>query len=795
MPSQSSAEEKRMGVVETEVAIIGAGPAGLGAATNAAYHKVSHLLIERKELGNTIFNYQLGKLVMAEPAKLPLRAHVPFEQGSREEILQGWNEAVTRLGVNVKRAEVTAIERLESGFKIVTSDGDVQARYVVLAIGVQGTPRKLGVPGENLPHVAYTLSDPAAFKGRDILVVGAGDAAIENALALCEQNTVSLLNRGAEFPRAKEANAAKIMEAIRAGKVKHFSNSAVAEVEPETVLIETPDGLVALKCNHIIARLGGILPRGFLAKCGIQFSSEDPSAVPIVNARYESSVPGLFVLGALIGYPLIKHAINQGHEVIEHILGNPVEPADQVLIDEKLKALPGQPKEILNDIRTRLPFFSELSDAQFRELVIDSTIHQLKAGDIVFERNDYTDTFFSIVSGQVAVEVDEQRRFLIDAGNFFGEMGLLSGRRRVARVRVTEDALLLESPRKQLLKLINSVPALKRTLDEVFMLRVLETQIFPDADPAFLTQLVKTATMKTFKKGEVLFREGDIGEQLFVIRKGSVKISRRNRQGVEVTQTYVPAGHLVGEMSLLSEEPAARSATVTAAVGCETIVLGKDEFQHLLYENPRVRQRVQELVRSRQAENVVAHTGEQTGRLLDFMMAEGVTDADNILLIDSDLCIGCDNCEQACEATHHGYSRLDRKGGKSFANIQIPISCRHCENPLCMLDCPPDALTRLPDGEVVIRDSCIGCGNCVRNCPYGVIQLVHDHPDHGAFNLLALFGLSKKNAEEGPAKAAKCDQCEGLRGGPACVRACPTGAAMRVNPRQLVTIAARREGR
>lgn len=110
-----------------------------------------------------------------------------------------------------------------------------------------------------------------------------------------------------------------------------------------------------------------------------------------------------------------------------------------------------------------------------------------------------------------------------------------------------------------------------------------------------------------------------------------------------------------------------------------------------------------------------------------------------------------------------------------------------------MLDCPPDALTRLPDGEVVIRDSCIGCGNCVRNCPYGVIQLVHDHPDHGAFNLLALFGLSKGDAEEGPAKAAKCDQCEGLRGGPACVRACPTGAAMRVNPRQLVTIAARRE--
>ncbi len=781
-----------MSAVEHEVAIIGAGPAGLGAASNAAHHKTSHVLIERKELGNTIFDYQLGKLVMAEPAKLPLRAHIPFEQGSREEILEGWTQAITSLGANVRKAEVKAIERIEGGFKISCSDGEVTAKNVVLAIGVQGTPRKLGVPGEDLPHVTYTLSDPAAFVGKDVLVVGAGDAAIENALALCEKNTVSLLNRGAEFPRAKEANGAKIMEAIRAGKIRHFINSEMSRVEAETVHIETAEGEVALKCNHIIARLGGILPRGFLEKCGIEFSSKDPTAVPVVNGRYESSVPGLFVLGALIGYPLIKHAINQGYEVIEHILGNEVEPADQVLIAEKLKDIEGDPKKVLADIRSQLPLFKELSDAQFRELVIDSTIHQLDAGSVVFERNDYTDTFFSIVSGQVAVELSEERKIPIDVGNFFGEMGLLSGRRRVARVRVTKQALLLESPRKQLLKLINSVPSLKRALDEVFMLRALETQVFPEADADFLRELIKNAKMKNFKKGEVLFREGDVGDVLYVIRKGSVKISRRNRRGADVTQTYVPAGRIVGEMALLSEADAPRSATVTAAVGCETIILTKSAFQHLLDENPRVRQRVNELVRARQVENVVSETAETTGQLLDFMMAEGVTDADNILLIDSDLCIGCDNCEKACESTHRGFSRLDRKGGKSLANIQIPISCRHCENPLCMLDCPPDALTRLPDGEVIIRDSCIGCGNCVRNCPYGVIQLVHDHPDHGGFSLLSLLGLSKKDAEEGPAKAAKCDQCEDLKGGPACVRACPTGAAMRVNPRQLLEITSRK---
>jgi Fe-S-cluster-containing hydrogenase component 2 len=105
-----------------------------------------------------------------------------------------------------------------------------------------------------------------------------------------------------------------------------------------------------------------------------------------------------------------------------------------------------------------------------------------------------------------------------------------------------------------------------------------------------------------------------------------------------------------------------------------------------------------------------------------------------------------------------------------------------------MTDCPPNALTRLASGEVVIRDSCIGCGNCVGNCPYGVIQLVYDKADQ-EFSLLSLFGFGRKKKEKGPAKAAKCDQCHDLAGGPACVRACPTGAAMRVSAAQLVQIA------
>ncbi|MFO0415757.1 MAG: cyclic nucleotide-binding domain-containing protein, partial [Pseudomonadota bacterium] len=332
------------------------------------------------------------------------------------------------------------------------------------------------------------------------------------------------------------------------------------------------------------------------------------------------------------------------------------------------------------------------------------------------------------------------------------------------------------------------------TIDGCFLARSLQAAIFPDAPQSFLRDLAARATLKHFKKGEVLFREGEIGEQLFVIRKGSVKVSRLNARGQDVAQTYVAAGNMVGEMAVIHESPSARSASVTAAVGCDAIVLEKSDLLRAIREFPDVGQRLERIAIQRRAQNAILDWSDRSGSLLEFMFREGLTDAENVLLIDSDLCIGCDNCESACAATHGGNSRLDRKGGKSFASIQIPISCRHCENPLCMLDCPPDALARQPSGEVVIRDSCIGCGNCISNCPYGVIKLVHDHPPR-RWSLWSWLtgGAGAAQAEAAAAevaKAAKCDMCHELAGGPACVRACPTGAAMRVNSTRLVQIAA-----
>jgi Fe-S-cluster-containing hydrogenase component 2 len=181
--------------------------------------------------------------------------------------------------------------------------------------------------------------------------------------------------------------------------------------------------------------------------------------------------------------------------------------------------------------------------------------------------------------------------------------------------------------------------------------------------------------------------------------------------------------------------------------------------------------------------------------LISFLMQQGLGEATDVLLIDESLCVRCNNCEKACAETHDGTSRLDREAGPTYANIHVPTSCRHCEHPHCMKDCPPDAIHRSQNGEVFISDACIGCGNCERNCPYGVIQLAPVKPKKSKPTVLSwlLFGLGPEPGSEdhtyekgAPKKAVKCDMCKGQKGGPACVRSCPTGAALRVSPEKFL---------
>ena len=808
-----------------KVVIVGSGPGGMSAAAHAADQGLAHVLLESTpKHSNTIQRYQKRKHVMAEPDILPLRSPLEFEAGTREAILDAWLEGLTEKKVSVRyESEVTAITGQTPDFEITLKSGETfQAEFVVLGIGVQGNLRKMGVPGDDLRFVQYQLDDPEEYKHETIVVIGAGDAAIENAIALAPNNQVIIVNRRDEFARAKEGNLNLITQAIDDGRIKCFYKSSPAKVEereikiagdttvsldlrsaeskPGILTLTTESGEARIPCNRVIARLGAIPPRRFVESCGIEFPNELPTTLPELSNQYESNVPGLYVVGALGGYPLIKQAMNQGYEVIEYLQGNEVEPADHPLLESKLAVIPGfkDVNETLAEMQTNIPIFTSVNSLLFRELLLESNVLLPTPGDVVFKKNDYTNSFLTIFKGEVAIEFGVEKSFQVKLteGQFFGEMSLLSGRRRSATVLAGQGCVLLETPRRTMNKLINSNEGVKRVIDEQFIIRAIQTSFAPEAPVDELRALAKNVSIKHFKSGEILFNEGEEADALHLIRSGSAAISR-TLGGREVVLSYVASGNYVGEMGLVGNTR--RMASVSATVPTETISLDKEVFNKLLERNPELRKKVQDTVRERLKQNAIMEAQPDSGDIISFLMQQGLGEATDVLLIDSSLCVGCDNCEKACAETHDGTSRLDREAGPTFATVHVPTSCRHCENPHCMKDCPPDAIRRAPNGEVYIMDNCIGCGNCERNCPYDVIQMASKPAPKPPLWQWLLFGSGpgpgqapKSEEKSSEKKAVKCDMCKDLDGGPACVRACPTGAAIRINPEQFVDLVHRR---
>ncbi|MCZ4316782.1 cyclic nucleotide-binding domain-containing protein [Comamonadaceae bacterium G21597-S1] len=833
------------------VAIIGSGPAGLSAAAHAARLGLRHILLEAQpHLSDTIYKYQKGKHVMAEPGFLELRSPLHFEAGTRESILNRFDDEIVACGTLIQNnARVTAISGEKGRFWIALETGElIGAEQIVLGIGMQGNLRTLGVPGENLPGVQYQLDDPRAYGGETIIVVGAGDAAIENALALAENdNRVILLNRNAEFSRCKDGNLSAVQAAIREARLACRYSTSIDHLDVAeqvitsrpadlnatmmvqavdlskrqrgkaappglSVVLNTPQGEEIIECHRVIARLGAIPPRKLVESFGIRFGSKDVTALPQLSPTYESTVPGIYVVGALGGYPLIKQAMNQGYEAIESICGRIVVPADQPLLEQKfaavLKAHPelGDVDAVLAMVGTSMPWLQSLSALQLRELMLESEIRLPKAGEVIFRRNDYSNSFFSIVRGRVRVKGSdtdpEAKAIVLGAGNFFGEMGLISGRRRSAKVRAAEACILVETPSRSMLKLLASVDAVRRELDEVALRRAVRKYVASDVSEEQLSALIEGSQIRKYKAGDALFSEGDKPDGLYLIRKGSVMVSR-TIGGREVVLSYVSAGNYVGEMALMLNAP--RSATVRAAVPAEAIVLEARKVTDVLAVNTGMRSDLDQKYLARLQANESMEANQRSGNLISFLLQQGVGEATDVLLIDESLCIRCDHCEKACADTHFGTSRLDREAGPTFDNLHVPTSCRHCEHPHCMKDCPPDAIHRSPSGEVFITDACIGCGNCEKNCPYGVIQMAPLAGKRGINSLWAwlLTGLGHEPGTRAPRtpvggkdalsstvkKAVKCDMCKDISSGPACVRACPTGAALRISPEKFLDYA------
>jgi dihydropyrimidine dehydrogenase (NAD+) subunit PreT len=271
---------REAGVVD--VAIVGAGPAGIAAALACRERGLSHAMLDQDGLGGSVLHFPRRKLVMTAPVDLPVVGRMGFGEVEKETLMKFWVTAARRAQLRIEApARVTAIERQGERFEVRWDRGSIRARRVILAIGRRGTPRKLGAPGEERSKVAYRLLEPEQFSGRRALVVGGGNSAVEAAVALAEAGAATVLSyRGEALGRVAEANAERLKSLI-GPSLELLLRSEVDRIEEESVTLRVPTGRRAVANDHVFVMIGGELPTQLLTRIGVAtatYHGEPPRA-------------------------------------------------------------------------------------------------------------------------------------------------------------------------------------------------------------------------------------------------------------------------------------------------------------------------------------------------------------------------------------------------------------------------------------------------------------------------------------------------------------------------------------
>ncbi|MCC6408984.1 MAG: NAD(P)-binding domain-containing protein [Planctomycetes bacterium] len=295
---------------ELDLCIVGAGPAGLACALEAQRLGLRYVLIEQEDdLGGTVARYPRRKLVLLRPVELPGVGKLATEY-EKEQLIELWRRVADeralsiRCGVRFDKSE----PRGDGGWRVHTSAGAIEARHVCLALGRRGSPKKLGVPGEELAKVVYGLSDAASFQGRRVLVVGGGDSAVETALALAAQpgTRVTIAYRREAFFRLRTRNQEHVDAAARDGRVDVLFSTRVVAIEPERVRLARGEGdaqtELELANDDVFVLAGGTSPVELLERSGVSF---DPAARPAAAPLFERGTGVLPALAAATGLALV----------------------------------------------------------------------------------------------------------------------------------------------------------------------------------------------------------------------------------------------------------------------------------------------------------------------------------------------------------------------------------------------------------------------------------------------------------------------------------------------------------
>jgi len=297
-----------------DLCIVGAGPAGLACSLEAKRLGLSFVTLDQETVvGGTVAKYPRRKLVLTEPVSLPLFGRLDQRAYEKEELIGIWQSIAREHDLPIRGGEV--FEGLHSGddgaFTVRTRAGSIRARHVCLALGRRGVPRRLGVPGEGLPKVAYSLLDANSYQGRRVLVVGGGDSAVETALGLAEQpgNEVTLSYRRSAFIRVRTRNEEKLNQRVGEGSIRVLFDSEVARIGADAVALAVRNGhgekTVEIANDEVFVMAGGTPPVELLERAGVSF---DPAQRPASEPIGEQGTGLVQALAAAFGMAVVALA-------------------------------------------------------------------------------------------------------------------------------------------------------------------------------------------------------------------------------------------------------------------------------------------------------------------------------------------------------------------------------------------------------------------------------------------------------------------------------------------------------
>ena len=420
-----------------------------------------------------------------------------------------------------------------------------------------------------------------------------------------------------------------------------------------------------------------------------------------------------------------------------------------------------------------------------------STAYILKSGKFeIWEREEVkteeADGWLKWLTGRKAPAAQkgygERRVTLGPEVTILGELGCMNHQARTTTIIAGEDSVCYELTRN-MLDMVQRSKAGREVLDLIYTRNAVRTclsknRLFKGLDFATTNGIVSllianpqapndTATLARVEPGNSILAEGADSGSFYMLRLGTVKITRR-ADGGEVILANLSGNNYdyFGEYTLL--EGGVRTASVVALDPVEAVAISSTLFKLMCAMYPAIEERLREGIKSLAA--VPKRPGGVKNEFLSDYLNQGLYQGQNLFVLDLHSCTRCDECTRACADSHgDGFSRLLREGMR-FGQYLVAASCRSCHKPYCMDGCPVDAIHRSgTDLQIKIDSHCITCGLCEKNCPYGAIQI--------------------PRKDEFPGRAVNCDKCQDLvpKGAdPFCVAACPHGAAIRIKGPDLL---------